>query len=90
MAEQIVDTNTDRQTLPDQHEAGNKSGEVLAPGQVSDFLRENPDFFVGRDDLLLKLTLPHRRGNAISLVERQVALLRERAMDYRHQLAHLT
>ena len=82
MTEQIVDTNT---------EAGNQSGEsVLAPAQVTDFLRQNPDFFVGRDDLLLKMTLPHRRGSAISLVERQVALLRERVMDYRHQLAHLT
>ena len=82
MTKQIVDTNT---------EAGNQSGEsVLAPAQVSDFLRQNPDFFVGRDDLLLKMTLPHRRGDAISLVERQVALLRERAMDYRHQLAQLT
>ena len=82
MTKQIVDTNT---------EAGNQSGEsVLAPAQVSDFLRQNPDFFVGRDDLLLKLTLPHQRGSAISLVERQVALLRERAMDYRHQLAQLT
>ena len=82
MTKQIVDTST---------EAGNQSGEsVLAPAQVSYFLRQNPDFFVGRDDLLLKMTLPHQRGSAISLVERQVALLRERAMDYRHQLAQLT
>ena len=61
-----------------------------SPRQVADYLAENPNFFVGRDDLLLKLTLPHRRGDAISLVERQVALLRERALDYRHQLAHLS
>ena len=82
MTKQIVDSSTD---------AGNQSGEsVLAPAQVTEFLRQNPDFFVGRDELLLKMTLPHRRGDAISLVERQVALLRERAMDYRHQLAQLT
>ena len=82
MTKQIVDSST---------EAGNQSGEsVLAPAQVTEFLRQNPDFFVGRDELLLKMTLPHRRGDAISLVERQVALLRERAMDYRHQLAQLT
>ena len=91
MTKQIVDASTDTETLPDQHKAGNKSGgAALAPAQVTEFLRENPDFFVGRDDLLLKLTLPHQRGSAISLVERQVALLRERVMDYRHQLAHLT
>jgi len=71
----------------------NKGGQgpsVPSPRQVADYLAENPNFFVGRDDLLLKLTLPHQRGDAISLVERQVALLRERALDYRHQLAHLS
>ena len=91
MTKQIVDNNTEGQAVPDQQKSGNQSGgTVLAPAQVTDYLLENPDFFVGRDDLLLKLKLPHQRGNTISLVERQVALLRERAMDYRRQLAHLT
>ena len=91
MTKQIVDNNTEGQAVPDQQKSGNQSGgAVLAPAQVTDYLLENPDFFVGRDDLLLKLKLPHQRGNTISLVERQVALLRERAMDYRRQLAHLT
>ena len=45
---------------------------------------------MGRDELLLDLTLPHKRGDSISLVERQVALLRERALDYRHQLGRLS
>lgn len=62
---------------------------VLQPEQVADYLKEHPDFFVGRDDLLLDLKLPHQRGDAISLVERQVTLLRERALDYRRQLARL-
>lgn len=56
---------------------------------VAEYLKENPDFFVGRDELLLELTLPHQRGDAISLVERQVSLLRERNVDYRQQLARL-
>ncbi len=55
--------------------------------QMADFLKKNPDFFVGRDDLLLTLTLPHQRGPAISLVERQVALLRERNVEMRTRLA---
>lgn len=82
MTEQIVETDREQQETLDQPKA-------LKPGQVADFLREHPDFFVGRDDLLLDLTLPHQRGDAISLVERQVALLRERALDYRHQLVRL-
>ena len=58
--------------------------------EVAEFLNNNPDFFVGRDDLLLTLTLPHQRGDTISLVERQVALLRERSIDYRHHLDNLS
>ncbi len=85
MTEQISDSGRDEPKVCA------KSGSVaLAPAQVAEYLAENPDFFVGRDDLLLKLTLPHQRGDAISLVERQVALLRERVLDYRHQLTHLS
>ena len=39
---------------------------------------------------MFNLTLPHQRGNTISLVERQVALLRERNLDYRHHLDNLS
>ncbi len=57
--------------------------------QVADFLQENPDFFSRRPGLLCDLTLPHQRGQAVSLVERQVALLRERNIDMRRRLAEL-
>jgi uncharacterized protein YigA (DUF484 family) len=57
--------------------------------QVADFLQENPDFFARRPGLLCDLTLPHQRGQAVSLVERQVALLRERNIDMRRRLAEL-
>ena len=62
----------------------------LKPQEVADYLEQHPDFFIGKDDLLLKLTLPHQRGEAISLVERQIALLREGNMDYRRRLAYLS
>ncbi|MGI9294767.1 MAG: DUF484 family protein [Pseudomonadales bacterium] len=57
--------------------------------QVADFLQQNPDFFTRRPDLLCDLTLPHQRGQTVSLVERQVALLRERNIDMRRRLAEL-
>ena len=44
---------------------------------VAEYLKNNPDFFVGHDDLLANLTVPHQRGVAISLVERQMSILRE-------------
>jgi hypothetical protein len=57
--------------------------------QVSRFLRKNTDFFYNRDDLLLEMHLPHESGKAISLLERQVNILRERNIDMRHRLSRL-
>jgi uncharacterized protein YigA (DUF484 family) len=45
---------------------------------IADYLQGNPDFFERHATLLTKLKLPHNRGSsAISLVERQVAALRD-------------
>src|SRR5262245_32157081 len=53
--------------------------EMLAEAAVVDFLQHNPDFFERNAPLLTKLRLPHDRGPAtVSLVERQVQVLREK------------
>lgn len=57
--------------------------------QVADYLSRHPDFFLRQAELLSELTLPHDSGEAVSLVERQVAILRERNMDMRHRLSKL-
>lgn len=63
--------------------------EGLNDDTVMRYLREHGDFF-GRHPLLLTdLSLPHDSGQAISLVERQVAILRERNIDMRKRLTHL-
>ncbi|MGI9275533.1 MAG: DUF484 family protein [Endozoicomonas sp.] len=69
--------------------AGKAKKKPMQADQVAEFLKNNPDFFVDRDDLLISLTLPHERGVAISLVERQVALLRERNVELRRRLGKL-
>lgn len=57
---------------------------------VGRFLDENPEFFATRPDLLLRLKLPHAgRGSAISLIERQVEILRERHAALDRQLQEL-
>jgi len=61
----------------------------LSPEQVLQFLRENPTFFLSHEDLLADMFLPHVSGNAVSLVERQVSVLRERNMEMRHRLTRL-
>ncbi|MGM0632411.1 MAG: DUF484 family protein [Pseudomonadota bacterium] len=54
--------------------------------EVARYLKAHPDFFIDRDSLLADLTLPHESGGAVSLLERQVKILRERGIDLRHKL----
>lgn len=61
----------------------------LEPEQVAAYLREHSDFFLDHQDLLADIRLPHETGAAVSLVERQVSILRERNMDMRHRLSKL-
>ncbi len=61
----------------------------ISAEQVSEYLRSHPDFFIQHEELLADINLPHCAGDAVSLVERQVSLLRERDMDLRHRLAEL-
>ncbi len=67
-----------------------KNLDSLSAEQVAEYLRNNRDFFQLRDDLLLELNLPNQgpRG-ATSLVEKQVAVLRERNIEMRNKLATL-
>lgn len=59
----------------------------LSPESVAAYLRDNPDFFERHADLLLELSVPHDGGaGAVSLVERQVELLRRRNEEMRRTL----
>ncbi len=70
-------------------DSDDKKNDALNEDQVVAFLRNNPTFFRNHDDLLLEMRLPHESGKAISLLERQVNVLRERNMDMRHRLNKL-
>lgn len=61
----------------------------LDAAAVVDYLRLHPEFFVDHDELIPELRIPHQRGDTISLVERQVKLLRERNIEMRHRLSQL-
>lgn len=58
----------------------------VSADQVAHYLQKHPDFFINRDSLLEEITLPHESGKAISLLERQVKILRERSIESRHTL----
>ena len=66
-----------------------ESSQLLEADQIANYLKSNPGFLEGRDDLLLRLEIPHQRGSSVSLVERQVTLLRENNIDMRRRLNEL-
>ena len=57
--------------------------------QVADYLTGHPEFFERHADLLAGLRIPHQPGDAVSLVERQLGLLRAQADQLRAQLQGL-
>lgn len=57
---------------------------------VRDYLKENGDFLQRNPDMLDHLHISHASGSAVSLVEKQVSVLRERNVDMRHRLNSLT
>jgi uncharacterized protein YigA (DUF484 family) len=61
----------------------------LATEDVLAYLGRHPDFFLRHEQVLCDLELPHRAGTAVSLVERQVSLLRERNIESRTRLNRL-
>jgi len=53
------------------------SAQACTAKEVEAYLIKNPDFFQEHPAVLGDLTIPHSSGGAVSLIERQVALLRD-------------
>src|SRR5579863_4463541 len=57
---------------------------------IAGYLQRNPDFFERHQGVLARLKLPHARGGAaISLVERQIEVLRQKQAALEIKLAEL-
>lgn len=64
----------------------------VTAAEVEAFLYQHPDFFEDHLDLLETLKIPHPSGEAVSLVTRQIALLREknhRLQDQINDIVHI-
>ncbi|HEY5644158.1 MAG TPA: DUF484 family protein [Woeseiaceae bacterium] len=61
------------------------------PGEdaVHDYLEAHPDFFERHPTLLTSLRLPHATGGAVSLIERQMSVLRQKDLKLERQLKEL-
>lgn len=56
---------------------------------VREFLRDNPDFLDKNTDILETMVLSHNSGKAVSLVERQVGVMRDRNREMRSRLDNM-
>jgi len=63
--------------------------EELSEQAVYDYLAAHPDFFERNTGLLRTLDLPHSSGGTVSLVERQVSVLRQNDLKRKRQLKEL-
>lgn len=60
--------------------------EKLTEQQVIDYLIEHPDFFDENSVLLSDMTIRHAPGGAVSLIEHQVKVLREKNQHFEEKL----
>ncbi len=63
--------------------------QVVNDESVAAWLMHHPDFLLRYPAVLAKLNVPHGSGDATSLIERQVAVLREQLANERGRLHHL-
>ncbi|MFQ5755341.1 MAG: DUF484 family protein [Acidiferrobacterales bacterium] len=69
---------------------GEQQKELTWEEAVARYLEDNPDYFLRHGDVLADLKVPHPdTGNAISLVERQLQVLREQNQRLQQQLREL-
>ena len=64
-------------------------GEAASEQSVQDYLETHPDFFERHNTLLSTLSLPHVSGGTVSLVERQVSVLRQKDVKLERRLKEL-
>ena len=63
--------------------------EELSEDAIHEYLETHPDFFERHKSLLGTLLLPHASGGTVSLVERQVSVLRQKDIKLERQLKDL-
>ncbi len=61
----------------------------LSEDAICDYLEAHPDFFEQHRSLLNTMQLPHASGGTVSLVERQISLLRQKDLKLERQLREL-
>ena len=71
------------------HQEQDMNIDGVSEKDVVEFLQKHPTFFDNHINLLAELRLPHPTGNAVSLIERQVNVLRESNKKLEQKLNNL-
>ena len=61
----------------------------IVEAEVADYLKKHPEFFSKHGDLLTQLNIPHQSGEAVSLVEKQLQVLRQTNKDLKARFNQL-
>ena len=56
---------------------------------IADYLRNHPEFFNTHTRLLAEIRVPHQAHGAVSLIERQITVLRDQNLELKRQLQAL-
>lgn len=72
-----------------QHKQEPADAPAATDTSVARYLRTHPDFFATHPEVLIEMTVAHPSGAAVSLIERQVAALREQNRNLKRQLQEL-
>ena len=67
----------------------NHTSERSTENLVANYLKNNLDFFVKNPVILAELKIPHEHGGAISLVEKQLTVLREQNQETNKKIHEL-
>ncbi len=62
---------------------------MLDADTIAEYLHQNPEFFEENPDVLAELNISHQVSGAISLVERQLGILRKQNKTFKIQLDNL-
>ena len=66
-----------------------KEKNVSFEHEMARYLRDHPSFFEQHQDVLAGMLLSHESGSAVSLIERQVQILREQKSELKTKLQNL-
>ena len=69
--------------------AEQQQNDPLDEAKVIEYLQQNPEVLMDYPDIFSSLSIPHKTGGAISLVERQLKLLRDENQSFKSKIDEL-